>query len=159
MEEFKLALDNLSLEKQRLVSARFVAAVLDLTNDDRIIQAQKIAADPKATAESLMSAYHSVLHAAIESSLHNTFEEMDMQKQTEHFVAQACSTSLAPSHQNIKWRHMAVSVAHYCRIARICSAIQHEETKPSLAPAEESLHDQIKNQFEILQKYLDEQSA
>ena len=82
MKEFKQALESLSLDQQRVVAARFVADVLDLTEDDRVIQAQKVAADRNAKPETLMSAYHSAWHAAVQSSLRSDLELIDWHKQT-----------------------------------------------------------------------------
>jgi hypothetical protein len=156
MKEFKEGLQSLSLDQQRVVAARFVAEVLDLTDDERVKQAQKVAADPNAAPESLMSAYHSVWHAALESSVHSDMELIDWRKQTAHFVARACAESLAPAHHGLAWRHLAYNVASHCRMARLCSSVEHEEEQPSLAAAEEALNKQIRTQFEILGAFLHE---
>jgi len=156
MKEFKQALESISLDRQRIVAARFVAEVLDLTDDVRVKQAQEVAADPKATPETLMSAYHSVWHAAMEYSIHSDMELIDWHKQTAYFVAKACSESLAPTHQGIGWRHLAFNVASHCRMARLCDNVAHEEEQPSLSPAEEALNKQIQTQFAILNAFLEE---
>ena len=156
MKEFKEGLENLSLAQQRIVAARFVADVLDLTEDDRIKQAQKIAADPNASPESLMSAYHSAWHVVVESSAHSDLELIDWHKQTAHFVAKACSEALAPAHHGMTCRHLAYNVANHCRMARLCATVEHEEAQPSLAAAEQALNKQIQSQFQILGAFLEE---
>ncbi|MGD8614468.1 MAG: hypothetical protein PVI91_02210 [Gammaproteobacteria bacterium] len=156
MKEFKETLETLSLEQQRVLAARFVADVLDLTDDDRVRQAQKIASDPNATPESLMSAYHSAWHAALESSVHGDMELVDWHKQTAHFVAKACSECLAPAHHGIAWRHLAFNVASHCRMARLCATVEHEQDRPSLSAAEQALNKQIQTQFEILGAFLED---
>jgi hypothetical protein len=156
MKEFKQALESLSLDQQRVVAARFVADVLDLTEDDRVIQAQKVAADRNAKPETLMSAYHSAWHAAVQSSLRSDLELIDWHKQTAHFVAKACAESLAPAHHGISWRHLAFNAASHCRMARLCANIEHEEEHPNLSVAEEALNKQIQTQFEILGTFLEE---
>lgn len=156
MKAFKEALARLSLDQQRIVAARFVADVLDLTDDARIKQAQKVAADPSATPETLMSAYHSAWHAAIESSVHSDLELIDWKKQTAHFVAKACAESLAPVHPGISWRHLALNAASHCRMARLCDSIEHEEEEPNLTIAEGALKNQIQAQFQILSAYINE---
>lgn len=155
-KDFKQALDSLSLDQQRVVAARFVADVLDLTADNRVKQAQEVAANPDATPETLMSAYHSAWHAAVESSVHSDMELIDWHKQTAHFVAKACAESLAPAHHGITWRHLAFNVASHCRMARLCASIEHEDEKPSLSTAEEALNKQIQTQFDILSTFLEE---
>lgn len=157
MEEFRQAIESLSLDQQRIVAARFVADVLELTDDERIKQAQKVAADPKATPDAVMSAYHSAWHAAMESSVHSDMELIDWRKHTAHFVAKACAESLAPAHPGITLRHLATNVASHCRMARLCASIEHEEAQPSLADAEAALNRQIQTQFEILGSYMSEQ--
>ena len=156
MKEFKEALESLSLDRQRVVAARFVADVLDLTKDDRIKQAQEVAADPDATPDHIMSAYHLAWHAAVESSVMSDMELVDWRKQTAHFVAKACAESLAPAHPGVTMRHLAINVASHCRMARLCANIEHDEEQPSLANAEKALNRQIQSQFEILGKYLKE---
>jgi hypothetical protein len=156
MQAFKEALEALSLDQQRLVAARFVADVLDLTQDERVTRAQKVAADPAATPDAIMSAYHSAWHAAMESSVHGDMELIDWQKQTAYFVAKACAESLAPSHPGVTLRHLASNVAHHCRMARLCASIEHEGEKPSLSAAETALSRQIQTQFQILGAFLEQ---
>jgi hypothetical protein len=155
MKEFRETLDGLSLEQQRVVAADFVADVLDLTDDERVKQAQKIAADPNAAPDALMSAYHLAWHAAVESSIHSDMELLDWRKQTAHFVAKACAESLAPAHTGITTRHLAYNVACHCRMARLCSSVEHEAAKPSLAAAEGALNKQIQTQFDKLGRFLE----
>ena len=156
MKEFKETLDQLSLDQQRVVASRFVEDVLDLNEDVKVKQAQKIAADSDAGPEALMSAYHSARHAAAELSLHSGLELIDWHKQSAQFVAKACSESLAPSHHGIAWRHLAINVANHCRMARLCDTIEHEEAQPSLSAAEEALKKQIRTQFDILSAFIEE---
>lgn len=156
MQEFKEALEQLPLDSQRVVASRFVEDVLDLTEDVTVKQAQKIAADPGAGPEALMSAYHSATHAAAELSLHSGMELIDWHKQTAQFVAKACSESLTPSHREISARHLATNVANHCRMARLCATVEHEEAQPSLSAAEDALKKQIRTQFDILSAFIEE---
>ena len=156
MQEFKKALDQLSLDQQRFVASRFVEEVLDLTDYATVKQAQKTAADPDAGPEALMSAYHSAWHAAVESTPYSGFELVDWIKQTAHFVAKACSESRAPSHPGVSWHHLAFNVASHCRMARLCATIDHEAAQPSLSTAEAALNKQIRTQFDILSTFIEE---
>jgi hypothetical protein len=156
MKEFKQALESLTLDQQRVVAAGFVADVLELTEDERVKQAQKVAAKPDATPDSLMDAYHSAHHAAVESSVHSDLELVDWHKQTAHFVAKACAESLVPAHPGATWRDLAFNVASHCRMARLCANIEHEQDQPSLSGAEEALHKQIRTQFERLSAFLEQ---
>jgi hypothetical protein len=156
MEEFKDALEALSLDQQRIIAARFVGDVLDLTDDESLKHAQQIASRKDATPEELMAAYHSARHVAVKSGIHSEWELVDWHKQAEHFVAKACAESLAPAHHGVKWRHLAWNVAHHCRMARTCASIDHEQERPSLAKAEAALNKQIETQFELLRQFLAE---
>lgn len=154
MKEFKQALESLTLEQQRLVGARFVADVLDLTENNIVKQAAEVAANPDATPEELMSAYHSSKHVAVKSGIHGDWDLIDWQRQTTHFVAQACATSLAPYHPGVRWRHLAWNVAEYCRMARTCASIAHDEEPANLSETEQALNKQIQKQFEIVTDFL-----
>jgi hypothetical protein len=156
MKAFTQALEKLDVNQQRVVAARFVADVLDLTDDDRVIQAQRIAADADATPDALMSAYHSAWRAAVESSVSSDMELIDWRRQTAHFVAKACAESLAPAHAGVTSSHAAINAANHCRMARVCACIEHEAETPSLSAAEKALTQQIQTQFDILQRYLEE---
>lgn len=155
MNAFSRALEALSLEEQRLVGARFLAEVLDLTDDEGIKQAQKVAANSEASPEELMAAYHHAHHAAVLSSLHSDLELVNWRKQAAFFVAKACASCLSPVHEGTKWCHLALNVSHYCRMARTCASIEHEQTEPSLSVAEDALNKQIRTQFKILSDFLD----
>lgn len=156
MEEFKEALEALSLDRQRIIAARFVGDVLDLTDDEALKHAQQVALRPDASPEDLMAAYHAARHIAVKSGIHSEWELVDWHKQAEHFVAKACAESLAPAHHGVKWRHLAWNVAHHCRMARTCACIDHEQDHPSFAKAEAALHEQIQTQFELLGRFFDE---
>ncbi len=156
MKEFKEILEGLSLEQQRIVAARFVAEVLDLTEDERVKEAQQVALDPNASPDRIMAAYHQAWHAAVESSVHSDMEMLDWKKQTAHFVAKACAESLAPAHAGVTQRYLALNAANHCRMACLCDNIEHDTEKPNLANAEEMLNKQIQAQFKIAERYLDE---
>jgi hypothetical protein len=46
-------------------------------------------------------------------------------------------------------------MAGYCRMARICSSIQHEDEYPKFLDAEEALKNEIDAQFRILSEFLE----
>lgn len=153
MQQFKDALEHLSLDDQRVVGAQFVADVLDLVQDNRLQQAQATAADPEASPEDLMGAYHLARRVIVESSPHGDWELIDYHKQATYFVARACAACLAPVHPGIKWRHLAWNAAHYCRMARACASMDHETAKPDLSSVETAMNQQIQTQFTIVGDY------
>jgi len=154
-EDFKKALSSLSLAQQRQVSARFVANVLDLTNDPEVKSGQEIAEKAGATAEELSNAYHSVHAVYLATHPRSWFTELDYAKQAAHFVAEACMVCLSPTYHDLH-HHVADRVAMYCQMARTCSAIQHEGEYPKFAGVEEAVKKLVDSQYRILSEYLEE---
>ncbi len=154
-EAFKNALSSLSLAQQRQVGARFIANVLDLTDGSCTKHAQSIAEKSDVTAEELEHAYHEVHLVYVATHPRSDLAEMEFGKQAAHFVAEACMVCLAPTYGGNRKQHLAEKVAMYCRMARTCSRIQHEQDYPKLADAEESLKKEIDAQYRILTEFLE----
>lgn len=156
-EAFKKALTTLPLAKQRQVGARFIANVLDLTDGSCTKHAQSIAERSDTTAEELENAYRAVHSVYVATNPSSGFSELDFNKQAAHFVAEACMVCLAPTYEECRVHHLAEKVAGYCRMARICSSIQHEEEYPKFLNAEESLRMEMDAQYRILSDFLENQ--
>ena len=154
MKEFKAALDSLTDVQQRVLGAQFIAEVLDLTDDNRLRDVQSIAGKAHASAEELLDAYSKARSITVELSLHGDFDLIDFKKQAAHFVAKGCSTCLAPVPVSIKDQHRAWNVAHYCREARICADMGHEEDIESLSEVEKDLHKAIARQYALTSNFL-----
>ena len=154
-EAFKEALSSLSLAQQRQVGARFIANVLDLTDGSCTRHAQSVAEKSDLTAEELENAYHAVHSVYVATHPQSGFSELDFRKQAAHFVAEACMVCLAPTYHEVHTHYLAEKVAMYCRMARTCASIQHEEEYPKLANAEESLKKEMQAQYQILSEFLE----
>jgi len=154
-DDFNKALSSLSLAQQRQVGARFIANVLDLTDGSCTQHAQKIAEKSDVTAEELENAYHAVHSIYVATHPRSGFSELDFRKQAAHFVAEACMVCLAPTYEERHTHHLAEKVAGYCRMARICSSIQHEDEYPKFLNAEESLEKEIDVQYQLLSEFLE----
>ena len=154
-EDFKKALSSLSLAQQRQVGARFVANVLDLTDDPEVKNGQEIAEKAGATAEELNSAYHKVHAVYVATHPRSWFTELDYAKQAAHFVAEACMVCLSPTYHEAH-HHVAGRVAMYCQMARTCSAIQHEGEYPKFAGVEEAVKKLVDTQYQIVSEYLEQ---
>ena len=155
IEAFKKASSSLSLTRQRQVGARFIGNVLDLTDGSCAEHAQKVAEKGDVTADELENAYHAVHSIYVATNPRSGFSELDFKKQAAHFVAEACMACLAPTYEAYRTHHLAEKVAGYCRMARICSSIQHEEEYPKFLDAEESLKKEIDAQYQILGQLLE----
>jgi hypothetical protein len=154
-EAFKKALTSLSLAKQRQVGARFIANVLDLTEGSCTKHAQIVAEKSDITAEELASVYQAVRSVYVATHPRSDLSELDFGKQAAHFVAEACMVCLAPTYEGYRAHHLAEKAAGYCRMARMCSSIQHEDEHPRFVDAEESLKKEIDAQYQILNEFLE----
>lgn len=156
-ESFQEALASLSLKQQRLVAARFIKNVLDLTKDKNIIHAQSIAATSDAKAENLSDAYHSVHTSYVKTNPRSDMHALVWEKQAEHFIAEACMTCLAPTYAEASAHHLAQRVSMYCLMARTCASINHESNYPTFETSEEVVKKEINEQYRIVNEFLENQ--
>lgn len=153
--DFKQSLSSLSLAQQRQVGARFIANVLDLTDGRCTEHAQKIAEKRDVSTEELENAYRAVHAVYVATHPRSDLSVLDYTKQAAHFVAEACMVCVAPTYEERHTHHLAEKVAGYCRMARICSSIQHEEEYPKFLDAEDALKKEIDAQYRILSEFLE----
>jgi len=153
--KFKQSLASLSLARQRQVGARFIANVLDLTDGHCTEHARKVAERSNVSTEELENAYRAVHSIYVATNPRSGLSELDYKKQAAHFVAEACMVCLAPTYEEHRTHHLAEKVAGYCRMARICSSIPHQEEYPKFLDAEESLKKEIDAQYRILSEFLE----
>ena len=155
-EDLMKSLSSLSLARQRQVGARFVANVLDLTDDPQVKSGQEIAGQAEVAADELNDAYCRVHAVYVATHPRSHFSELDYAKQAAHFVAEACMVCLAPTYHEAHTHHVADRAAMYCQMARTCSAIQHEGEYPGFAGVEEAVKKEVDSQHQILSEYLEE---
>jgi hypothetical protein len=153
-EAFHKALSSLSLAQQRQVGARFIAHVLDLTDGSCTKHAQQVAEKSDISPEELESAYRAVHSVYVATHPHSDLSAMDFSRQAAHFVSEACMICLAPTYEGSIAHHLAEKVANYCRMARICSSIEHEGESPKFGAAEGSVKKEMDAQYEILTEFL-----
>lgn len=151
---FKEALSGLTVAQQRRVSAQFIGHVLDLSDEPRLKNAQQVAAKPGVTAEELVDAYHSVHAVYTQTHPRSDLSEMDYEKQAVHFIAEACLVCLSPTYPEATVQRIAEKVAMYCRMARTCAGIMHDQDLPELGATEKALHDEIKAQYAMVDEFL-----
>jgi hypothetical protein len=153
-KSFQDALSALPVSQQRQVGARFIEHVLDLTDEPRLRDAQLMAAKSGVSAEELVDAFHSV--HAIYSKTHprSDLSELDYTKQAVHFIAEACLVCLSPTYQEATIQRIAEKAALYCRMARTCASIMHDADQPELGESEKALQDEIKEQYRIVNDFL-----
>ncbi|HBE93761.1 MAG TPA: hypothetical protein DDW55_15080 [Gammaproteobacteria bacterium] len=154
-EAFREALSSLTLAQQRVVGARFIANVLDLTQDSHINQAQAMLSNIDVSAEDLDETYHFIHAIYVHTSPRSHFSLLDYNKQAEHFVAEACMHCLAPTYFEITKHHLAARVSMCCLMARTCASIGHEGNYPKFTDTEDLVKKEVDTQYEILSEYLE----
>jgi hypothetical protein len=155
MKEFKDALESLSDEQQRVLGARFIAEVLDLTENKRLKEIQALAQQVDTSAEDLLTAYSNAQSIAVDLAFHGVMEPINFKKQAEHYLAKACAACLFPMPTSVKQRYRAWNVAHYCREARMCANLKHEQDTEILLTVEKELQKTIAKQYALISEFLD----
>jgi hypothetical protein len=155
VETFKRTIDSLPINQQRQIASQFIAGILDLTDDQRLIHAQTVAADPNATEDDYIGPYKYSKHAAVEN-IQFEWDELDQTKQVNYYVAKACAVCLAPSDFSGRGHHLAWNVAHHCNCARMCATMGEGEAHLDLAATEKLLKQQREAQFQAVKDFLDQ---
>lgn len=155
-EAFRESLSSLTLAQQRAVGARFIANVLDLTQDSHIKQAQALLSKSEdISAEELDAAFHAIHSIHAQTYPRSHFSLLDYRQQAEHFVAEACMHCLSPTYYEEKKHHLAERVSMYCLMARTCASIDHEGDYPKFTDTEDLVKKEVDAQYEILSEYLE----
>ncbi len=152
---FKEALASLSLAQQRRVGAIFTENVMEVTDGKCAEYVALLTENDDVTAEEMEKAYRAVQSIYVDTHLYSGFTEVDFRRQSAHFVAEACRSCLAPTFGEYSKYHLAEQVAGYCRMARMCACIQHEEEYPKFSNAEVSMKKEIDTQHQILSEFLE----
>jgi len=124
--EFRKVLDGLSLVQQRAVGARFIQSVRDLSDDERIDFAIKIAQDADASEHEMASAFKSAKSAALDCYT-RCGADADWAMQAGYFVARAAGAVVTPE-KDLGGSNPAWQTAMHCRMARTCAVIDSDAT-------------------------------
>ena len=144
---FRRALDELDAGRQREVGALMVVGLLQLTRDERIQGALKVARNRNAGAAALQAALKSAREAALESHA-RCGADSDWAEQVDYFVARAAVACLGEqvlSHGKGPAWQAAVS----CRMAKACLAAEEELGAGGA---------EIERQHQLLSDYLESQT-
>jgi len=156
-QTFQQLLADLPVQQQRQVGARFVGNVLGLTQDPRFRNCVTLLARSGLSAQELVDGYHSIHAVNVATHPRSDLSELNYALQAEHFVAEACLVCLSPVYEETRKHHLAEKAAMYCRMARTCAAINHDEERPCLSAAENLLAQEIQDQYKILSGFLNQQ--
>ena len=125
-QQFRQALNEIPLETQRELGARFVASVGHLSNNPVIKQGLQVASNPQRSSAELELAYKSVKKMAVDSYT-ACGRDADWAMQAEHFVAAALTACLLPEVQVSPTENIAWKAAMQTRMARNCEMIQQDK--------------------------------
>ena len=141
--EFKKALSALDAVDQRVVSAKFVQHVADLSDDERVRIVLDVAKSREATSEELSGALKIAKSAALDSFT-RCGADGDWAEQAGYFVAKAAAASVTPEGKG-KPGGVAWQAAMASRMAKTSSAIDQGEDD----------HSESEHQYKILADFLD----
>ena len=119
-------LNNLAIEDQRLLAARYVNSVADLAQDQVLLDAIATAMAPDASASSRANAYKNAKSIAIKTYT-SCGRDTDWLAQAEHFVAAGCAAALTPADTLSERVNPAWRAAMQARMARNCAMIEADE--------------------------------
>lgn len=152
---FKQALDSLSLAEQRQIGAKFIEEVLSLVQAQEIRNIIHLIGKEGTNAEMLSTAYRVAHTFYIQTHPRSDLGELNFSLQAAHFVAEACMSCLSPLFPESQQHHLAQKVAMYCRMAKTCSTMKHDEDTPNLAEMGAALESLVKRQYQILDEFID----
>lgn len=124
-QQLRKALNDISLENQRALGARFVTSVSHLSSNSIIAQGLQIAGNPDRTPAELETAYKNTKALALDSYT-SCGRDADWLAQAEHFVAAALSACLLPDEQFTIQDNLAWKAAMQARMARNCEMIMND---------------------------------
>ena len=125
-QQLRQALNDLPLEIQRNLGARFVASVSHLSRNPIITQGLQVAKNSQRTFAELEIAYKSAKKLAIDSYT-ACGRDADWSAQAEHFVAAAMAACLLPEDQVTQKENIAWKAAMQARMARNCEMILQDK--------------------------------
>ncbi|MCB1799523.1 MAG: hypothetical protein KDI67_11630 [Gammaproteobacteria bacterium] len=142
--QFREALNRLTLAQQRAVGARFVENVLSLSSDQRVAQVLAVAKDANASEDAVSLARRSIKAASLEAHT-RCGSDGEWIDQAGYFVARAAEACLEPEGRS-QGKGPAWKAAMSARMARTCLA----------ADSDQDSHDsESQAQYNILISYLD----
>lgn len=124
-QELRDALNDLSLENQRKLGARFVSSVSHLSSHSTITQGLHTLGAPNHTTAELETSYKNVKAFAIDRYT-SCGRDADWAAQAEHFVASALTACLLPEEQLNQQDNLAWKAAMQSRMARNCEMIMND---------------------------------
>ena len=144
-KEFRRSLSSLDMTQQRVVAARFVEHVLQLSNDKRLNRVVQTALDKDALQDELSAALKSARAATIDQHA-RCGAEGNWTEQAGYFIGRAAIAAVASEVQSTS-NNAAWAAAMSCRMAQTSISIDDENS-------ELSTHSENEWQYKILSEFL-----
>jgi hypothetical protein len=120
------ALETLTLDRQRMLGARFAQGVMRLSNDDRVNRAIETALRDDASPGELEDAYRAAKAYATKTYT-DCGKDTDWLNQADHFVAAAAAAALTPEGQAADRQNRAWKAAVQARMAINCELMESDD--------------------------------
>jgi hypothetical protein len=153
--DFFSAISALPVEQQNHLAKKFISGVMHLTDHPRLSPLLDLLKKPECSADDIRTAHSIARSVYVETSPHSDLDEVNFNCQATHFIAQAVLACTTPDSKGDSTSHLAQKVANYCRMAQTCSSMGHAGDTPDFAHAEAQYHRITKEQFDIVNQFLE----
>jgi hypothetical protein len=157
--DFSNALSSLPLEQQHQLAKRFISGVFHLSDNPRLNPLLELLKKPECSADDISKAHSIAQSVYVETGPHSDIAEVKYNCQATHFIAQAVLACTTPDNKGASTVHLAHKVANYCRMAQTCSSLGHEGETPDFANAEAEYNRISKEQFDIVNQFMEAQGS
>jgi hypothetical protein len=127
-QDFRSALDALTIAEQRSLGACFVESVAHLCQEPVIQRALEIIKNPQHSAIELKEVFKNVKSLVLQTHT-NCGDESDWSEQAAHFVVVATRVCFTPESQIGVKHNIAWKCAIQCRLAKNCEMIDSSSDK------------------------------
>jgi hypothetical protein len=157
--DFFSILSALPIDQQHKLAKKFISGVMHLTDLPRLNPLLDLLKKPECSADDIQKAHSIARSVYVETAPHSDLDEVNFNCQATHFIAQAILACTAPDSKDAPSSHLAQKVANYCRMAQTCSSMGHAGDTPDFAHAEAQYHRITKEQFDIVNQFLEAKSS
>jgi hypothetical protein len=124
-QQLRAALENLSVQQQRTLGARFAGSVSGISEDPRLQKALETAMNTGSSEQELEDA-HKIAKSIATKTYTACGRDADWIAQAEHFFAASCTAALTPDSLASPDINLAWKAAMQARMAKNCMMIQND---------------------------------
>jgi hypothetical protein len=154
-QEFISKLKALPVAHQHRLAKLFISGVVHLSGNSRVGQLVELLAKPECSDDDVRNARTIAQSVYAETSPGSDISEFRFDCQATHFIAQAVLACTASFEQSGDNPLVASKVANYCRMAQTCAGMSQGEESPDFSKAEEAYEQIVREQIDILNRFLE----